>query len=112
MKKRANAAVEEALEMERVICLDEGLMETQSDWLLYSHAHWLPQLLDVFAVAVNAVALVTVGAGIHRGAAGRRDAHGDAARVLGVQWSRASVPVPVLLVAVAPLLLLLIFNGR
>jgi len=77
---------------------------------VYSHAHWLLEALYVLAVAVDAVAQVGGGAGILCGAESRRVAVG-VEHVLGVEGSRALAPVPVLLLAFALPLLLLIFAG-
>lgn len=76
--------------------------------MLYSHAHWLLQALYVLAVTMNAVAQVGGGAGILRGAEGRRVSAGEV-RVLGVEGSRDFALVLVLLLAFAFLFLPLIF---
>lgn len=77
----------------------------------HAYAHGLLQPLDVFAVAVNAVAEVGGGAGVLGGAGRGRGRPGGDAGVSRVQGGRALAPVSVLPLAFAFPLLLLITDG-
>lgn len=84
----------ERKEMRGVTFMSRCGFNTYNIQLLYSHADGLLQPLDVFAVAVDAVAQVGGGAGIVGGAQSGRVAAGGAEGVLRVQ--RSGVPTPVL----------------
>lgn len=94
----------ERKEMCRVTFMSRCGFNTYNISLLYSHADGLLQPLDVFAVAVDAVAQVGGGAGIVGGAQSGRVAAGGEG-VLRVQ--RSGVPTPVLVPVLAFALLLL-----
>lgn len=100
----------ERKEMCRVTFMSRCGFNTYNIPLLYSHADGLLQPLDVFAVAVDAVAQVGGGAGIVGGARSGRVAAGGEG-VLRVQRSGVPTPVFVPVLAFAPLLLPLRSTG-
>lgn len=94
----------ERKEMYWVTVMSRRGFNTYNIPLLYSHADGLLQPLDVFAVAVDAVAQVGGGAGIMGGVQSGRVAAGGEG-VLRVQ--RGGAPTPVLVSVLAFALLLL-----